>query len=395
MTINLLQEYLAINTAYPNPHYKAVIELFKRHALKDGFEVIELTLPSGNPVLVITLKGSSQELPSLALNHHMDVVPADNPDVWKFTPFAGTIHEGIMYGRGVQDCKGLGVVHYGALRQLKQQGFQPQRTIHLLLVPDEERGGFFGAKQFIEHPLFESLNIGYLLDEGLPSGNEKELLIKVDERTPIQIRVTSLGVQSHASGLLHQNCIHELTRFLANIAVFQQEQQQLSNIEQAGNCISMHVTSLATDNSVVNIIPSKAQATIDIRIPSRLLMEDGIALLNEIIGKYKSVSYEILATSKERVTAISTDSIFYQVLAQTIIEQGLTPKPFTFEATTDARFYSSRGIETMGFTPFTGKPNLHGIDESITINELLQGISLLQAFLRTFCIVKNELKENR
>src|SRR3990167_7796384 len=181
--IHLLKEYLAINTAHPHPDYQAVVALFKKHAFKDGFLVSELTLPSGNPVVIITLQGSSQELPALALNHHMDVVPADNGDEWISPPFAGAVYNNVIYGRGTQDCKGLGVAQYAALKQLKQSGSEPLRTIHCIIVPDEECGGFYGTKEFVEHPLFPSLNIGYVLDEGMPSSNNKDLLIKIDERT--------------------------------------------------------------------------------------------------------------------------------------------------------------------------------------------------------------------
>lgn len=390
--ISLLQEYLAINTSCPNPNYLAVVELFKKHAQEDGFEFNELILPSGNPLLIITLKGSCEELSALALNHHMDVVPADQ-NMWSFSPFSGTIHEGSLFGRGTQDCKSLGVIHYGALKQLKHQGLQLQRTIHLLIVPDEERGGFQGTKEFIEHPLFASLNIGYVLDEGLPSGNEKELLIKIDERTPIQIQVTSTGIQSHSSGLFHENCIHMLTHFLSDITTFHKEQQELAISKQSGDYISMQITSLTAHNNALNVIPSQAQATIDIRIPPSISSATGINLIDTMIKKHRAISYEILATSKERVKAITLNSIFYQSLAQAIVTYGLNPKPFTFEATTDARFYSNHGIETIGFTPFTNKPNLHGINENIIINDFLQGTSIVYTFLLTFCRIMNKSKE--
>jgi len=384
--ITLLQQYLAIKTAHPHPDYDAAIALFKKQAMQDGFVVREIALPSGYSVLVITLEGSDPSLPALALNHHMDVVPADNAPEWLFPPFEGTVHNDLLYGRGTQDCKGLGVAQYGALRQLKQSGEQPARTIHFIMVPEEESGGYQGAKQLVAHPEFASLNIGYVLDEGMPSGNEQELLIKVDERTPLQIRVTSAGAQGHASGLSHHNAIHELADFLAKIAQFQRDQQQLLASHQAGDLISMHSTSLTTNNNALNVIPPSAYATIDIRIPSRCSMEEGIAIIDALVAQHPTISYEILATSQERCTAISLNSPFYQTLAAAITVNGLIPKPFTFEATTDARFYSHKGIETIGFTPFTVTPNLHGTNEHIRIKDMTQGIAIFYTFLHAFCI---------
>jgi aminoacylase len=392
--IKLLQDYLAINTVHPHADYQAVIALFKKQALADGFSIREIILPSGYPVLVITLEGSDPSLPALALNHHMDVVPADNAAQWDFPPFEGSVHDERIYGRGTQDCKGLGVAHYAALRELKQRGIQPARTIHLIMVPDEERGGYQGAQQFVAHPIFASLNIGYVLDEGMPSGNEQELLIKVDERTPLQIRVTSSGAQSHASGLLHHNAIHELTDFLAKIAQFQRDQQQLLDSHQPGDLISMQSTSLTTNNNALNVIPPCAYATIDIRIPSRRSMDEGIAIIDALVAQHPTIRYEILATSQERCRAISLDSPFYQILADAVLKHGLIPKPFAFEATTDARFYSHKGIETIGFTPFTVAPNLHGTNECIRIKDMTQGIAIFYNFLHAFCMNKL-LKEHK
>jgi len=384
--ITLLQEYLTINTAYPESDYQSAIKLFKKYAANDGFLVNELILPSGHPVLVITLQGTSAQ-PALALNHHMDVVPA--PGEWQFPPFSGTVHENVIYGRGTQDCKGLGVVQYAALRQLKQSGLQPIRTIHFIMVPDEERGGFHGTKEFIDHSSFVSLNIGYVLDEGMPSGDDTKLLIKVDERTPLQIRVTSMGSQGHASGLSHYNCIHALTNFLADVVAAHTEQQQLLSSHQAGDLVSMHITSLSSNMGVLNVVPSQAQATIDIRIPSHLSLDSGIAFIDALTKKHTGIMYELLATSQERCKAVALDSVFYTTVAQSIADHGLIPKSFTFEATTDARFYSQRGIQAIGLTPFTDVPNLHGTNEAVRIDSITQGTAIISTFLHAFCMVNN------
>lgn len=382
--IHLLQEYLRIDTSYPRFDYKEAIACFKKHAIADGFELQEITLPSGYPVCVITLPGSSPELPAVALNHHMDVVPADD-NQWNYPPFAGTINNNIIYGRGTQDCKGLGVAHYAALRKLKMNNIALSRTIHMLMVPDEERGGFHGTKEFIHHPLFDSLHIGYLLDEGMPSGNNQQIYIKVDERTPIQFSVRSNGAQSHASGLYHKNCIHTLINFLTDVTTFHAQQQQRGHHNPA-HTISMQITSyIAGDRNALNVIPAQAEATIDMRIPSSISLADGIAIMNTITQKHPDVSYTIVASSQERLAPTSSDSILYQALASAISEQGLESHPFAFEATTDARFYSHKGIITLGVTPFRTAANLHGINECITIDDLDTATAIFYNFLRTFC----------
>lgn len=383
--IKLLQKYLSIDTSYPNPDYLSVIELFRRQALEDGFLATEILLPSGNPVLILTLLGSSPELPSLALNHHMDVVPVADSALWKFPPFAGTLHDSRLYGRGTQDCKGLGVAHYAALKKFRESGIQQERTVHCIFAPDEERGGFHGTKEFVEHPIFSSLNIGYVLDEGQPSGNDKHLLIKVNERTPLQFRVTSKGKQSHASGLLNENCIHDLINFLADVADIQCEQRAVSK-DEAGSIISMNITSLrAGDVLTFNVIPDEAFSIIDMRIPSQISLEEGIAFIDRMIQKRKNIKYEVIATSKERHKPESQDSTLYKTVAQAVAHCGFIAQPLAFEGTTDSRFYSHKGIQSIGITPFCIAPNLHGTNECIYVRDLEQARDIFYTILCAIC----------
>jgi aminoacylase len=385
-SVAFLQKYLRINTVYPSPNYQSVVDLFKYQALADRFLVQDIVLPSGNPVLVITLRGSSEELPALALNHHMDVVPVDNEQEWKFPPFEGVIDDDYIYGRGTQDCKGLGVAHYAALQRFAQESIQPKRTIHCIIVPDEERGGFEGTKQFVAHPIFKSLNIGYVLDEGMPSGDESVMLIKIDERTPVQIKITARAAQAHASQLFHNNCVHNLVTCLNDIVVLHEENKLMAEKNSPGKQLSLQITGLNTCNSAFNVIPSCAQAIVDIRVPSVISIKEVTGVIDRLIAKYTAISYEILATSRERLRPVSIDSSFYTMLAKVIKSHHFVPKPFSFEATTDGRFYSDKGIEVIGFTPFTVPSCLHGTDEYVRVKDVQQATILLQGFLKEFCM---------
>ncbi len=158
--IAFLRSYLRMRTTYPDPHYKEVLQLFQQQAEAYCLAYQEIFLPSGNPVGIVSYYGQNPGLPALALNHHMDVVPAPNSDEWIRPPFEGHILQDSIIGRGAQDLKGVGVVHYFALRQLKRDKVVLQRTVHLFIVPDEERGGFQGMKEFMATAEFKKLAIG-------------------------------------------------------------------------------------------------------------------------------------------------------------------------------------------------------------------------------------------
>lgn len=87
------------------------------------------------PVAVITWEGSEPALPSIELNSHMDVVPAD-PSLWTHPPYAADIDEaGRIFGRGTQDMKSVGMQYLAAIKALRAAGVRNKRTVHVTFVP--------------------------------------------------------------------------------------------------------------------------------------------------------------------------------------------------------------------------------------------------------------------
>lgn len=112
----------------------------------------------------------------------MDVVPVDE-DRWTHAPFAAHIDEnGNIYARGAQDMKSVGMQYLAAIRAMKRDGVQPQRTIHVTFVPDEEIGSEFGMKAFVNSDAFRGLNVGFALDEACAYPLNKMLVFHA-ERT--------------------------------------------------------------------------------------------------------------------------------------------------------------------------------------------------------------------
>lgn len=388
--ISLLQEYIRINTAQPHPNYAAVCELFKKQAEHDGFDCTVISLSSGKPVIIITYEGDDAYAPSLILNHHMDVVPATNEDQWIVPPFSGKIHNGAVVGRGVQDTKGLGVVHYFALKALKSSGMQLKRTIHITIVPDEEIGGFTGTKLFIETDFFKTMNANYILDEGIASGKSHALAIKVSERKPLQIKIITNGTLAHGSKLNCFNAIHELVDILQEFSKIHREQQKESKTIAEGLLISTNITSLIAgvhnnNETSLNIVPDYAHATLDIRVPPTMATQEMEVIVKSIIAAYQNSSYEVLAAVIDQARSAEYETELYNSLAQTINECGFTPEPIFFEASSDLRFYMQLGLQGVGFTPFTTQDNMHGTNESVPLTDLIQAKNIMMQFLKHFC----------
>lgn len=125
------------------------------------------------PVFIASWIGTCPELPSILVNSHMDVVPVFE-DKWIHPPFAATADaEGRIYARGAQDCKCVGMQYLAAVRSLKKSNMQFKRTLHVMFVPDEEIGGEFGMLAFSRMQEFRDLNVGFALDEGSATEDDK------------------------------------------------------------------------------------------------------------------------------------------------------------------------------------------------------------------------------
>ena len=66
---------------------------------------------------------------------HLDVVPAAGG--WDFDPYAASIAEGRIYGRGTTDDKGPMISCLYAMKALKDSGYVPKATIRLIIGLDE------------------------------------------------------------------------------------------------------------------------------------------------------------------------------------------------------------------------------------------------------------------
>jgi N-acyl-L-amino-acid amidohydrolase len=387
-----LQKYLQINTAHPRPDYAGALKFLLQCARDDLFNYTIINLPSGRDIVILSVIGTDPSLPALVLNHHMDVVPAQ-AGTFDVDPFGGCVIGDKIIGRGVQDMKGVAAVHYGALKFFKQKYKNIRRTVYLVAVPDEELGGFSGTEQFIGTEIFKKLNVGFVLDEGLPSGDHQKLLIKISERRPIQIKFISTGALGHSSCLSAQNSVHDLVFFLQKLVLFQEEQKIKARDCDNGLLLSVHITGLNTpgvscESTCYNTIQSCAEAIVDFRLPASMTNDFFYGWLNGLLRNFVTITYKVLAATCEYshdYCALQT-SEFFNTLYSVVQSAGIHPVSYHAEASSDLRFYWGRGIIGLGFTPFTDVPNLHGNNESLFIKSVIFGQEIIFGFLEKFCL---------
>ena len=105
---------------------------------------------------------------------HLDVVPAGND--WDFEPYGGEVIDGNICGRGATDDKGPVIAAFYAMKALKECGYEPKRTIRMILGLDEETN-WQGMDYYLES-VDKLPNYGFTPDADFPAiHGEKGILI--------------------------------------------------------------------------------------------------------------------------------------------------------------------------------------------------------------------------
>ena len=89
--------------------------------------------------------------PNLCFAGHTDVVPTGAAEAWSFDPFAATLRDGALCGRGAVDMKGAIAAFIAAAEAfLKARGGDFGGSISLLITGDEEGEAINGTRRVLE-----------------------------------------------------------------------------------------------------------------------------------------------------------------------------------------------------------------------------------------------------
>ena len=430
-TVQILTDYLKINTTNPPGNELETALFLKRILEREGFEV--QLLDTGEfrerhgANLYTRLKGNGTKK-AIALVHHMDVVPAD-ARYWSVDPFSGVIKDGYLYGRGALDMKGEGITHLMAMIALKRSGVPLNRDIVYIANPDEELGSL-GAIKFVEKHADLLRDVEFLMTEGgdnaFKNGKLAYFGVGVAEKRTFWQHLTVRGVPSHGSRPTKDNPVPKLVRALSKIAAYEtplhvtpgvrkffrdiarnysgEQGRWLANVDAAianprarawllsdvyWNAILRNTISLTglQGSNKVNVIPAEATADIDIRLlpdtdPTKF-REMLVALVNDT-----SVHWEPLLAPKPPLEN-PTDTDLFRAIERAAHERD--PNAFVttpmLTGATDRPTYRALGIVTYGFDPFRveaadAQRGVHGNDERISLENIGFGVHYLYDVLR-------------
>jgi acetylornithine deacetylase/succinyl-diaminopimelate desuccinylase-like protein len=198
----LLAELIAVDTTNPPGNETAAAQVAARWLREAGIEAEILEPAPGRGNLLARLKGSGGGRPLLVLAH-LDTVPAKREE-WTTDPWRLTERDGFLYGRGVQDNKGMAAASVLALRRLQRERLKLSRDIILYLGADEEVGTGYGLAWMLAHrtELREAefaLNEGGLTELSADRGRVQFVALQASERVYRNVQLKATGPGGHSS----------------------------------------------------------------------------------------------------------------------------------------------------------------------------------------------------
>ncbi|KAI8871004.1 aminoacylase-1 [Ramicandelaber brevisporus] len=387
--------YLQINTMQPTPDYAGCMTFLRAQAAELDLPFREYSCVPGKPLGIITWTGRDPSLPSLLLNSHTDVVPVFE-DKWTHPPFSaarvpihkdggsGEVADHHIFARGSQDMKIVGTSYIEAIRVLKQRGYTPLRTIHMVFVPDEEIGGKDGMKAYVDTDDFKALNVGFALDEGIGNpGNAYKVFY--GQRAVWWAKFTTTGKVGHGSQFIPDTAASKLHNIINELMAFREKQRvelESSNGKMLLGDVTTVNLNMLQSGVQPNVVPATATAVFDIRITPRQDYHEFEQYLKKLASD-NDATLEFLDQNWGRTTVnCSSANPWWRVFQQISEETAIPLEAEIFPAATDSRFLLEAGVQCLGVSPLRFVPVLlHDHDEYISENGFLEGLKFYERLI--------------
>jgi len=304
--------------------------------------------------------------PNFCFAGHTDVVPPGDPAAWAVTPFAGTVKDGLLHGRGAADMKAaIAAFVAAAAGFLTTRGPDGWRgAISLLITGDEEGPAVNGTAKVLQW-LKER---GELLDAcvvGEPT-NPAALgeMIKIGRRGSLNAAVTVTGIQGHvAYPHLADNPIHHLVVMLGALTA-----APLDEGTEHFQPSSLQITSVDVGNRATNVIPATATARLNIRFNDRhsgASLEAWIRRTCQQVAPVASHRVQVQVSGEAFLTLPGPLSAL--AVAAVEAETGSRPELSTTGGTSDARFIKDHcPVLEFGLVGQT----MHKVDERVAVDDV-------------------------
>ena len=301
--------------------------------------------------------------PHFCFAGHTDVVPPG--EGWAHDPFAATISDGMLHGRGAADMKSALAAFTAAAARVIASGM-PNGSISLLITGDEEGPAINGTAKMLAWLEQRGEKIDHCV-VGEPTSVEKAGdTLKIGRRGSINFKVTVRGVQGHVGyPQKANNPIPALAELVTQLAGY-----RLDKGNAHFDPSTLAFTTMDVGNAATNVIPAGAYAAFNIRFNDAHTPDSLVGWVNDRADRIaKERGCTITVThSVSGVSFLTQPGKFTQLISDTVSKiTGQSPVFSTSGGTSDARFIKDHcPVVELGLAGAT----MHKTDECVAVSEI-------------------------
>ena len=395
----ILDRYRALVRIDSTPGRETLVVNYLKQVLEaEGIPTQTFALDPARANLVARLKGNGSKRPLLILAH-TDVVPVQR-EKWPVDPFGAELKDGYIWGRGTKDDKPVLAANLMTMLLLKRRGVALDRDVIFLAESAEEADTTGVGIDFMVNQHFDAIDAEFAITEGggatLDGTRVTRVSIGTAEKRPTRARLVATGTAGHGSvprldnPLLHLAAaldklgrwqtpmrLNDTTRTyfdrLASIAspalaaryrtlldpkatppALTAAQTYLQEHDPASYAMlrTSIVPTILKAGVGINVIPSEAEATLDIRALPGEDIERFYAQMTEIIGD-PAVKLVPIPPTRPPAPASRIDTEMYRVLEQVSrrMYPGATVMPGMSTGASDQAQLRAKGIQSYGIGP--------------------------------------------
>jgi acetylornithine deacetylase/succinyl-diaminopimelate desuccinylase-like protein len=433
--IQILQGLINIDTSNPPGNESKAAAYLKAILDKEGISSEIFALEPGRGNLVARIRGKGNARPIL-LMAHLDVVGVER-EKWTTDPFAATIKDGYLYGRGVFDDKSNVVAALQVMLMLHRSKVPLDRDIIFLAEAGEEGTTSVGI-DFMVKEHWDKIDAEYAINEGgwvlEENGKVRYVAVTTTEKVPYTTRLIARGSSGHGSMPRIDNAIVHLAAAIARLGEYQPPIRlnettraffkRLASISPPNEAILYANVEDQTVGRVVeetfrrtnvmlnstlrtsispnifnggfrsNVIPSSAEATLDIRALPDEDMNEFYATLRRVIDD-PAVEIVLPAPGTVRPTSAPSrlDSALFQSIekAQAAVFPGVVTLPVMFTAATDSAQLRAKGVQAYGVGSVLTEEDrgrMHGNDERLSLQGIGKFVELMYRAVAGVAVAK-------
>ena len=437
----ILDRYRALVRIDSTPGRETLVVNYLKQVLEaEGIPTQTLALDPARANLVARLKGNGAKRPLLILAH-TDVVPVQR-EKWPVDPFAAEMKDGYIWGRGTKDDKPVLAANLMTMLLLKRRGVPLDRDVIFLAESAEEADTTGVGINFVVDRHFDAIDAEFAITEGggatIDGSRVTRVSIGTAEKRPTRARLVATGTAGHGSVPRLDNPLLHLAAALDKLGRWQTPMRlndttrmyfdrlaSLSSPERAAiyrTLLDPKATPAALDRaqkflqeqepasyamlrtSIVptilkagvgaNVIPSEAEATLDIRALPGEDIERFYAQMTEIIGD-PAVKVVPIPPSRPPSPASRIDTEMYRVLEQVAqrMYPGAAVMPGMSTGASDQAQLRAKGIQSYGIGPASTEADALNYPAHGDVERLAE--SSLYPFVQYVWTVVNEIAARR